>query len=79
MGLIEKSDVRKLLQDPELSAEIAKAVVADPKTLDSLADDIADELSDELEDDPEMRRRIVDARWPARSSRPGSCKSSWTT
>jgi hypothetical protein len=41
--------------------EIAKAVVEDPETLDSVADDIADKLSDELEDDPAWRQRIVEA------------------
>ena len=59
MGFTEKSDVRKLLQDPKLKDAIARAAVEDPKTMDSLAGDIADKLSDELEDDPEMRQKIV--------------------
>ena len=61
MGFIEKADVRKLLQDPELRAELAKAIVEDPKAMDDLADDIADKLSDELEDDPDLRKHIVEA------------------
>ena len=61
MGLIQESDVRRLLQDPTLVAEIAKAVVEDPEAGASLASEIADELEDALEDDPELRRQIVEA------------------
>lgn len=61
MGFIEESDVRRLLEDETLVAEIAKAVVEDPESMESLADDIADYLSDELEDDPTLRKAIVDA------------------
>ena len=61
MGIIEieKSDVRKLLQNPKLVEEIAKGVMDDPSALDDLAEDIADELSDVLEDDPEFRAKII--------------------
>ena len=61
MGIIEidKSDVRKLLQNPELVEEIAKGVMDDPAALDELAEDIADELSDVLEDDPDFRAKII--------------------
>lgn len=61
MGIIEidKSDVRKLLQNPELVEEIAKGVMEDPSALDDLAEDIADELSDVLEDDPDFRAKII--------------------
>ena len=61
MGIIEidKSDVRKLLQDPQLVEEIAKGVMEDPSALDDLAEDIADELSDVLEDDPDFRAKII--------------------
>ncbi len=61
MGMIEidKSDVRKLLQNPELVEEIAKGVMEDPSALDDLAEDIADELSDVLEDDPDFRAKII--------------------
>ena len=61
MGFLEESDVRSLLQDPELKSDIAKAVVEDPEAMDDLADDIADKLSDELEDDSDLRRGIVSA------------------
>ena len=61
MGLITDSDVKKLIEDKELMAEVAKAIVEDPKAMDDLADDIADKLEDELEDNPELRRQIVDA------------------
>ena len=59
MGLIDEADVRKLLQDPELMADVAKAVVEDPEAMDGMAEDIADELSEQMEDDPELRRKIV--------------------
>ena len=61
MGLIQDTDVRGLMDDKELMAEVAKAIVEDPKAMDDLADDIADKLEDELEDNPELRRQIVDA------------------
>ena len=60
MGFITNSDVRKLMEDKDLIAEVAKAIVADPEAMDDLADDIADEMGDELEDNPELRRQIVD-------------------
>ena len=60
MSLTEKTDVRRLLRDPELRTEIAKALVDDTEFMDSLADDIAGELSEELENDPEMLKDIVD-------------------
>jgi len=59
MGLIEESDVRKLMQDPQLVSEIASAVVDDPETMDDLADTIADKLSDELEDNSDLRQSII--------------------
>ena len=61
MGFITESDVKKLMEDKELMAEVAKAIVEDPKAMDDLADDIADKLEDELEDNPELRRHIVNA------------------
>ncbi|MBA7626118.1 hypothetical protein ES703_33560 [subsurface metagenome] len=61
MGVIEKGDVRKLLQDPELVTEITNAIIEDPEAMDDLADDIADKLSDELEEDPELMRKVVEA------------------
>lgn len=61
MGFVDTSDIRKLLQDPELKADIAKAVAEDPGVLDDLAEDIADELEDELEGDADLKKQILDA------------------
>ena len=61
MGLITDSDVQKLMEDQGLMAEVAKAMMEEPKAMDDLADDIADKLGDELEDHPELRKQIVDA------------------
>ncbi len=61
MGFIQEADVKGLMADQELMADIAKTLVEDPEAMDSLADDIADKLEDELEDNPELRRQIVDA------------------
>jgi len=61
MGFITDSDVKKLTEDRELMAEVAKAIVQDPEAMDNLADDIADKLEDELGDNPELRKQIVDA------------------
>ena len=61
MGLIQESDVGRILQDPVLMAEVVSALVEDSDTMDTLADDIADKLSDALGDDSEMRKRLVDA------------------
>ena len=61
MGIIQDADVGRLLQDPGLMEDVAKALVEDPEAMDDLADDIADKLQDALEDDADMRRRIVDA------------------
>ena len=61
MGFVDSSDVRRLLQDSDLKADIAKAVAEDPSALDDLAEDVADELEDELEDDPEFKKQLLDA------------------
>ena len=61
MGFLDSSDVRRLLQDGDLKADIAKAVAEDPSALNDLAEDIADELEDELEDDPEFKKQLIDA------------------
>ena len=62
MGLdIEKSDVRKLLEDEELAEDVVKAIIDDPDALEELAEDVAEELSDMIEDEPELRRTIIDA------------------
>ena len=61
MGSVTDADVRKLMEDKELMAEVAKAIVEDPEAMDDLADDIVDKLEDELEDNVELRTQIVDA------------------
>ena len=61
MGFIKEEDVQRLMQNEDLMAEVAKALVADPSAMDEMADDIADKLQDELDDSPELRSRIVDA------------------
>ena len=60
MGLVQESDIRGMLQDPELMTAIAKAIVETPATADSLAADIADQMGDELEEAPELRKQIVE-------------------
>ena len=61
MGLIQESDVGRILQYPSLMDEVVKALVEDSDTMDTLADGIASKLQDALEDDSEMRRGLVDA------------------
>ena len=61
MGFVDTSDIKNMLQDPELRADIAKAAAEDPGILDDLVDDIADELEDELENDAELKKQIIDA------------------
>ena len=61
MGIIQESDVQRLMQNQELMAEVAGALVQDPKTMDQLVDEIAGKLQDELEDNPEVRKQIIDA------------------
>jgi len=61
MGFIKEADVQKLMQNQKLMAELAKALVEDPTTMDQLADDIADKLEDELEDNTNMRNQIINA------------------
>jgi hypothetical protein len=61
MGLIEASDVSKLLSDPEMASEMAKAVLETPGVMETLADDIAEDLGDELDNAQEFKKQIVDA------------------
>ena len=61
MGLLDTADIKRLLANPDLKADIAKAVAQDPTALDDMAEDVADELSDELEDDAEFKKQIIDA------------------
>ncbi len=61
MGIIQESDVQRLMQNQELMAEVAGALVQDPKTMDQLVDEIAGKLQDELEDNPDVRQQIISA------------------
>ena len=61
MGLIQESDVERLLRDEKLMDQVAAALVEDSATMDSLANDIADKVQDAMEDDPELRQRIISA------------------
>jgi hypothetical protein len=61
MGLIQESDVGKLMQDDQLMDQVVAALVEDTQTMDNLADDIADLVQDALQDDPQMRQRLITA------------------
>ena len=61
MGLVQESDVGKLMQDEKLMDQVITGLVEDTATMDSLADDIADKVQDALEDDQEMRQRLITA------------------
>ena len=61
MGLIQESDVSRLMQDQGLMDSLITGLVEDSSTMDSLADDIADKVQDALEDDSDMRQRLVAA------------------
>ena len=61
MGLIQESDVQKLMQNQELMAEIATALIDETTALDKLADEIADKMEDAFEDSPEVRQQIISA------------------
>ena len=61
MGLIQESDVGKLMQDDQLMDQVVAALVEDTQTMDNLADDIADLVQDSLQDDPLMRQKLVAA------------------
>ena len=61
MGLIQESDVSRLMQDQGLMDSLITGLVEDSAAMDSLADDIADKVQDALEDDSDMRQRLVSA------------------
>ena len=61
MGLIQESDVNKLLRNEALMDQVAAGLVEDDETMDNLADDIAGKVQDAMEDDPELRQRIISA------------------
>lgn len=61
MGIVQASDLKGLLDDEELMADIADAVVETPGVLEALAGDIAEELEEEMNNAPALRKRIVGA------------------
>ena len=61
MGLIQESDVGRLLQDEKLMEQVVNGLVEDSQTMDALADEIADKVQDALGDDPHMRERLINA------------------
>lgn len=61
MGIIQESDVQRLMQNQELMAEVAVALVQDPGVMDQLVDEIAGKLQDELEDNADVRQQIINA------------------
>ncbi len=61
MSLIQEEDVARLMQEPELMTEIARAVVDTPGVMEQLADDIAEDFEDHLDSAPEFRKLILDA------------------
>jgi len=61
MGLIQESDVGRLLQDEKLMEQVVNGLVEDSQTMDALADEIADKVQDALQDDPHMRERLINA------------------
>ena len=61
MGLINESDVSKLMQDEKLMDAVVAGLVEDSQTMDTLADDIADKVQDALSDDVELRQRLISA------------------
>ena len=61
MGLIQDSDVGKVLADQEFMDQVVSGLVEDSSTMDSLADEIADKVQDALENDSDLRQRLVSA------------------
>jgi hypothetical protein len=61
LGFIKDADIERLMQDEELITDVAKGLVEDPETMDSLVSDIASKLEDELDNNSVLRQKIVDA------------------
>lgn len=61
MGLIQESDLGKVLADESFMDQIVSGLVEDSPTMDSLVDDIADKVQDALQDDSNLRQRLVSA------------------
>ena len=61
MGLIQESDVGRVLADKAFMEQVVAGLMEHPGTLDSLADDIADKFESALESDPDLRHRLISA------------------
>lgn len=61
MGLIQESDVSKVLADQEFMDQVVSGLVEDSSTMDSLAEEIAEKVQDALENDSDLRQRLVSA------------------
>ena len=61
MGIIQDSDVGKVLADQEFMSQVVSGLVEDSTTMDSLADEIADKVQDSLENDSNLRQQLVGA------------------
>ncbi len=61
MGLIQESDVGRVLADQAFMEQVVSGLVEDSSTMDSLADDIADKLEEAFENDADLRQRLVSA------------------
>ena len=61
MGLIQDSDVAKVLADEEFMGQVVSGLVEESSTMDNLADEIADKVQDSLENNSDLRQRLVGA------------------
>ena len=61
MGMIQDSDVGKVLADQDFMSQVVSGLVEDSATMDSLADEIADKVQDTLENDSNLRQQLVGA------------------
>ena len=61
MGIIQDTDVSKVLANQEFMDQVVSGLVEDSTTMDSLADEIADKVQDALESDSDLRQRLVGA------------------
>ena len=61
MGLIQESDVGKVLADQEFMDQVVSGLIEDSSTMDTLVDEIAGNVQDALENDSDLRQRLVSA------------------
>jgi len=61
MGMIQESDVSKVLADQDFMNQVVSGLVEDSATMDSLADEIADKVQDSLENDSNLRQQLIGA------------------